>query len=287
MKSNLFSALYLKPAMQEPGCPICTLQNLSETQYLENLLHEYVNDYQAQAHFIASLGYCPQHAWQMAEMEIEKFGDGLGNSLIYENLVNSAYKTLSDYKKSTENSKKPYDAPSGFFRWIKKSPDNPPGNIKDPFNSHNQNICRVCQVGKSAETSYLGWLLENLADPEPEFRELYTRSDGLCMNHFRRALAIQTPAVSSSIVFLMDHILENLSVLSRDLHNYIHSFDITRKASIGIPDGQASWLKTVRLFAGNEQDHLTGKFKKYHPGNQDNFTDRLAGLNIRMPDETE
>lgn len=256
MHLDMIVGIQMKPALEQPGCPICHIRNAIETRYLANLLHEYVNDYETRVHIIASLGYCTKHAWQMGLMEKDEFGDAVGNAIIYENLVKTVMKPLVQYQREIENRKQPNRIFVRFAKWLKAMALQPVESGPDPYASLVRSTCRVCQTGKNAEINYLEWLLKGLSDPEPELREDYLTSGGLCFHHFRLALSIQTSTVETGVHFLINHMLERLPKLCQDLREYTDKHAWNRHMETLFPDERNAWIQAIRFFAGNEGNVL-------------------------------
>lgn len=254
MRVDMFVGINLKPALEQPGCPICRIRNQFEEKYLSALLHEYVNDYLTRTHIIASLGYCSKHAWQMGIMERDKYGDAVGNTIIYENLVKVVLQPLNELKKAKPNL--PHQVFHQFSLWLKRRGKPPVESYNDPFRLFIRSGCRVCQTGDNAEKNYLMWLLKSVSEPEPELREQYLASDGLCLYHLRLALQNQTPAVETGIQFLVNQTLETLPKLCLDLREYTDKHAWDRHSEELTPDECLAWVKAIRFFAGNEGNVL-------------------------------
>ena len=262
MHLDMIVGIQMKPALERSGCPICYIRNTFETRYLANLLHEYVNDYETRTYVIASLGYCTKHAWQMGLMENDKFGDALGNAIIYENLVQAVVEPLIGYKREIENRKPPDPILARLATWLKSVLLQPAKPDPDPYRSCIQSTCRVCQIGENAERNYLEWLLIGLSDPEPELRESYLTSGGLCFQHFRLALSMQTGPVETGVCFLIDQMLEKLPKLSKDPREYADKHAWDRRTEMMSPDERRAWIQAIRFFAGNEGNVLLGELKE-------------------------
>jgi hypothetical protein len=254
MRLDMFAVINIEPALEQAGCPICRIRQTFETRYIAGLLHEYVNDYESRTHIIASLGYCAKHAWQMGLMEREKFGDAVGNAIIYENLINVTLRPLIAYQKAYEaRSKKFRDR---FIRWLRALRGWPLEENRDPYGSLVRSTCHVCQIGENSEKNYLEWLLIGLSEPDPELREAYLLSDGLCFQHFRQALLFWKDPVESGIQFLIGRTLETLPKLCKNLREYTDKHAWDRHQEPLTQDERLSWIQAIRFFAGNEGNLL-------------------------------
>lgn len=112
MKRSLLS-VDLRLALKEPGCPICRLRADAELRYIRSLLWEFVNDPLTRSRFIASLGYCREHTWQVGLLEKEKFGSSLGTAILYEHLTRVVSGRLKDYTRRMGWARRPW-----WKRWL-------------------------------------------------------------------------------------------------------------------------------------------------------------------------
>lgn len=242
--------LDLMLALREPGCAVCRVRDQSERRYLQHLLWENVNDAVTRVHLTASLGYCPRHIWQLGQMEVEKFGDALGNSILYEDLARVVNDRLARYLRCAEAQARP-----PRWRWLRRLTHwrhrRPAPDELQP-----EATCRVCQVGAGTARANLSWLLEGLADQEPEFRDAYSRSDSLCLAHLRQALALAWPEVEAGALLLARDAQARLAALRVDLHEFADKHRYDRHDPVTDAE-KVAWLKALRFFGGNE-DSLSG-----------------------------
>jgi hypothetical protein len=244
MKPGLV-AVDLKLAMQQVGCPLCRVRDEAEYKYLYFLLHEYVNDGSTRSHIVASLGFCPRHVWQMGRMESGHFGDALGNGIIYESLAQVVHNRLARYLKRAESTQRP----ARRKRLLQR-----PRHLPFPDELQPQAACRVCQSSEQTEQAHLHWLLEGLADAEPDFRDWYLHSDRLCLRHLRQSLETVEPETEAGALFLARDALERLAALRADLEGYVgkHAWD---RRDEGMTEGEKnSWLRALRFFGGKERN---------------------------------
>jgi hypothetical protein len=66
---------------------MCYLQQEAEARCLENLLWQDVNALVTRARWAAGLGFRERHAWPLQGLEAGGYGDGLGNVILYEGLL--------------------------------------------------------------------------------------------------------------------------------------------------------------------------------------------------------
>jgi len=245
---NLFF-IFLKPALKQPGCPICRVRDEFELRYIENTIYENVNDSSTWINILASLGYCPKHTWQMGLMEKGEFGDALGNSIIYERLVKVVENHLSQYIHHNQSRHQ-----SRFLQQLNRLLRCKRTHSQDPFEPLVHAKCRVCQMGDGTEESCIQWLLEGVSEPEPELREMYQQSGGLCLVHFRQVLCISNPKFESGVEFLTNTMLRDLSTLKNNLNQYAGKKSWDRRMEEMSPDEKVSWIKALSFFGGNVEN---------------------------------
>ncbi len=78
----------LVDVLSSPGCPICAILEKVERDAIFSLLYERVNDPGSRKAFIRSLGFCPYHAWLLADIaRSEAVLGGLGPAVLYEHAL--------------------------------------------------------------------------------------------------------------------------------------------------------------------------------------------------------
>ncbi|MBI3361157.1 MAG: hypothetical protein HY023_08605 [Chloroflexi bacterium] len=246
-----FIAAELRLAMRQTGCPICRLRDEAEYGYLYFLLYENVNDGSTRQQIVASLDFCSQHTWQMGRIETRKFGQAMGNSIIYESLtaiVRDHLARIHDRVQAERRSR----WRRGWERWwerlLHRSRRLPRLDAIRP-----QAPCRVCQIGEQTGQAHLRWLLEGLAQPQSDFRNWYLHSDRLCFPHLRRALELAGPETEAGMEFLLCDALGYLTALRADLDEYVGKQAWDRRVEAMTEAEKVSWLKALRFFGGNER----------------------------------
>ncbi len=207
-------AIYLKLALQRPGCPICHLRAESELRYIRSLLWESINDPPTRGHFIRSLGYCPEHTWQIGLLEQEEFGVPLGNVILYEHLSSVILERLALYTRRMGWTHQPWWRRLLQAIWPRSWQPLAARELQP------EAPCRVCQMGEESEQSYLAWLLRELSGPEDQFRTAYAASEGLCLRHLRQGLAAADRTVESGARFLVETTRQRLGTLHHDLSEF-------------------------------------------------------------------
>ena len=248
------STISLRLAFGEPGCPICRLRQQAERRYLFNLLYENVNDGGTRRHLVRGLGLCPEHAWALQAIEQERWHDGLGVAIIYEDLARRVQGSLTEYLERhpiaradrRTRLRQRLGRLGTVGRWLagRLSPSTLSASLLARVSP--VECCRACELVGELEEINLTWLMAGLA--EPEFRELYTASDGLCLPHLRRALAGAEDEVA--VHWLVEAAAARLDQLVVDLGEYVRKHDWNNREEPKHPWEQVSWLRGVAFFAG-------------------------------------
>ncbi len=159
----------LQEALVQSGCPLCRLRKERAEQYLDNLLWENVNDPGIRQAIRKALGFCREHT----HMAISHPGAALGLALIARDVWENILQTSET---------DPHTAPSPRWRRSAVSAERVLTRLAP------QAECPVCIHTQEMEDLYLDVLLEGLTGDAP-LLAAYEASDGLCLIHFRRALA--------------------------------------------------------------------------------------------------
>ncbi len=217
MASNRFALAEaeLLAAFRRPGCPVCRIKADTARRYIAHLLWENVNDLGTRTHLAHSLGFCPEHTWQLFHMAKEGLGSELGPTIIYDDLVRRVITGLHEFAARIPA--------AGRRRSRRASWCEALGAASKPAASRPEGVwpsepCRPCEFARKSELSNLGWLVEACA--EDHFRARYAASDGLCLNHLRQALELSGASDPSAAGFLIERAVQRLSVLATDLDEY-------------------------------------------------------------------
>ena len=233
--------LDIKLAMREPGCPICRLRQRTEKRYLLGILRENVNDSATRAKISRSWGFCPKHGWQLQHLEEDIWHDGLGNAIIYQDLTRQVISWLGSLSSVQEQvqSERLSEKIAGKVRKFLGKSDGGGGGV-----------CPACAMGAQSERTYLEWMVRWL--PQPEFRDLYESSDGLCLDHLRYALDIAEEKNPEAVEILVGTALDKLRTLDERLEEYIGKHGWHRHTEEMSGEELASWKKAVAFFSGEE-----------------------------------
>ena len=155
----------LLDAVNESGCPICTLFIRDGLGYLDMMMYERIMDVPTRMELIQSFGLCNWHTWQVSKLP-EISSPTVGFAILASDLLRKFERLAGagqDGKKRTLK--------SVFTK--KKRKIRP--KIK-------QGTCPVCRHVSQFESYHLRQLLEQL--PEEEFFRTYGASQGICLPHF-------------------------------------------------------------------------------------------------------
>jgi len=250
--------LSLKLAFREPGCPVCRLRQESTDRYLFGLLYEYVNDGSTRFHFVRGIGFCHQHAWALQAMERRHWQKGMKEGILYEDLAARVLDSLSQYLARNPASTKREER--RLCQWLKRL-----GSLGrwlahrrgcvEPAESLLERIspaagCRVCAIADRSEAIHLQWLMRHMLDPE--FRSWYAASDGLCLPHFRRALAHAEDEESAR--YLAEFTAVKLGLLWTNLQEHVRKGAWHNRHEPKLPQEEMSWVRAVAFFAGEARE---------------------------------
>ena len=200
MKEKHSTYFNLLDAFKE-GCPLCHLIGDNVHKFIENFLYESVNDPGARKNLRASLGFCNAHSWAL-----RSFGDALGSSIVYEDLIAAA---VHRFQKLTTSLKDIKGLLSEFTR------DNKPGVF-----GKRKATCPACKVGSEAERNYISAFMDYFY--EPEFKALFKSSFGLCLPHLLRVLEKCRGAKVADEIKSIE--LEKLSALIKEAIEHYERF---------------------------------------------------------------
>jgi hypothetical protein len=231
---HTYSFYDMRDALAQPGCPVCRLKAEYVEQFIGNLLYEKVNDPGLRDRIRAARGFCHEHAWELARR-----GAALGVAIILRDVLEEIQRHM------TANLSESASALGRLRRSLSK------GRAKaaaaqllaalDP-----QEPCMICALANEAEQRYLDALREHLLGEEG-LLALYAASDGLCLPHFRQALAhLDGPATFGALVEAQRAIWDSLDwKLSEAIRKSDYRFSHEPSG-----DEAGSWLRAIAALAG-------------------------------------
>jgi len=168
----------LRAALTQPGCPVCRLTASDTERYLDGLLWESVNDPGVRHTIRQAGGFCHTHAWQLVRP-----GALLGVAILMNDVLRATLKALEDGRFQA--------VPALSLRHAQESLDRsqPAAATADLVARLTAKAeCPACIHARQMEEIYLSTLTEHLLDEDGLLAD-YKASDGLCLPHFRQALA--------------------------------------------------------------------------------------------------
>jgi hypothetical protein len=175
----------LHDALAEPGCALCRLRTHAADRFLDTLLWESVNDPARRREIRQARGFCHEHGWALARATAS-----VGVAIITRDVLQSLLKTMEDAVfqanpllslrrvQEAVDSKTPAAATAGVVASLEP-----------------QAPCPACVWADKMESIYLDTLLHNLTGEDSLLAD-YEASEGLCLPHFRQALALARKEVA-------------------------------------------------------------------------------------------
>jgi len=211
----------LLEALKENGCPICFLANKAVHKFMDGFLYESVNDPGIREEIKGSQGFCNRHAWQL-----QKFGDGFGQAIVYSDLMNIVLKQLKEIDNSLS-----------IKELLKRI--SPKAAAKQ--------ICMFCRQEKDVEERYISVFWESFNDPEFSFH--YKDSFGLCLPHL--ALALKKCKSKEFGKELIDIETGKISGLIAELKEFMRKHDYRFSQEKFGKEGD-SWIRAIEKIIGKE-----------------------------------
>lgn len=217
-------------ACAEPGCPVCLCLLSDIAQYIDAILYQYIAKGQINDDFLAGMGLCNRHSWQMLDFK----GRALGVAVLSELLVNHVLKI--------EDRTGPGVVSSGFGRLLGKSTVPPLAAALEPTGP-----CVVCEFLDGQEGRYVGVVVSYL-DIE-RFMTAFEGSTGLCIPHARMVIA-RTESQGQVDAFLTVQ-RPKWEALRAELREFIRKYDINNVAEEMGEEGD-SWKRAIRYLNGED-----------------------------------
>jgi len=223
----------LLEALKSKGCPICTLIERNTAKYMTSFLYESVNDPGVRKSLRESNGFCSRHAWQLKEI-----GDGLGLSIVYEDLLGGVVTHFENMIKL-----------AGTVKAIKNN------HFMNGLKSYTRNIkksCPVCRLEKSIVELTILTFIESIGDSE--FNKLYEQSAGLCLVHLIDVLA-HAKNGDTHVQKLLHSELKKMQRLIGELKEFQRKHDY-RFSSDRFGSERDSWIRVIEKLVGKKGNGL-------------------------------
>lgn len=218
-------------------CPICqSVAKHLERFYFWFIIESYYNP-PMMSHLKKAYGFCKEHTWNLIE-------------------AGSPYITAVMYEYLTHNIKLEFERLLDEISQGRKSPQSlwRRGGVKN-FPKLKERLarraaCPACATldenTRRAMENFLGALNDE------EMRNLYPKSNGLCVQHLIQVLEISN---EPEAIFLLETHVERTQRLNEELHELLRKYDYRYKDE---PKGreQNSWVRSGEFFAGKRFDPL-------------------------------
>lgn len=198
------------------GCPVCSHVARVSNDFLSKWQYEIFARESAQNDFANDLGFCSRHQWQL-----EAISSPVGLSIGQAKLVRRVGRLLSEAAHQTEDA-----------RALAVGAGNHP--------------CRVCRLEKDAETDYIGRMAAFLQ--EASGREAYAKSQGVCLHHLNRLVAILKNDELAK--FVLAHEAKRFEELAEDMESYGMKTEALRRQLRNANEEDAYWRATILLVGG-------------------------------------
>jgi len=189
------------------GCPLCYLVQKTASRYVDNLLYEQVNDPQTRQKIRKAKGFCNKHAWQ-----IQKTGEALGISIIYEDLLKLSTAELHGERKKDKTI-----------------------------------ICLICHEERMTEKRNISILIENIQDHD--LIETYESSFGLCLPHL--SMVFENKRDNQAIKKIKNIELKKIDHLIEELEKLQQKYDYRFSKEVMGKEGTA-WIRAIEKLNGKE-----------------------------------
>jgi hypothetical protein len=239
----------LRDALAQPGCAVCRLKADAVDRFLDGLLWESVNDPDRRREIRQARGFCHRHAWSLVRVSAS-----LGVAIITRDVLQSV---LAAMESATFQATSPWSIRWTPQRWLQEALD--PGQPAAPSwataevvaRLEPQATCPACVWAEKMEGVYLSEFVGHLLGQDGLLAD-YESSDGLCLPHFRQALArVRDERVFEALVSAQRSIWERLIAhLSEFIRKSDHRF---QNETWG--EERDAWLRAIAALAG-AKDHV-------------------------------
>ena len=238
----------LQEALAQPDCAVCRLKGMATERYLDRLLWESVNDPGLRHDIRHAQGFCREHAWAMVSP-----GAALGVAIISHDVLKGLIGTLENARFGP--------LPALSLRRIREGlrRDEPAAATAELVaRLVPQAECLACIHAREMEEGWVSTLVEHLLG-EGGLLAAYEASAGLCLPHFRQALArVRDEAVFKALVDAQRRIWERLA---GQLSERIRKSDFRfRDESWG--EESDAWQRAVKAFRKEGKNKEAGKVEK-------------------------
>jgi uncharacterized protein DUF6062 len=200
------------------GCPVCNQVINAARDFFAQWQYALSSKKEAQRTFAAELGFCPRHIWQLHRMS-SPWGESIGLAALTEDIARLLAKTECDETASS--------------------------NVHKTLRAREN--CRVCVMLKNAETAYVKRLATFVSDEEGA--QSYKCSQGVCLRHLARVLAIVSKPVGE---LLLNTASRRFEQVTQQMRNYAAKREAVRRDLISADEEDASLRALIHLVGAEE-----------------------------------
>jgi hypothetical protein len=204
--------------LQTRGCAVCNHVIKTARDFFAQWQYALSSEEQTQSSFAVELGFCPLHAWQLHAMS-SPWGESIGLAKLVKHLS----------KRLREANRDP-DAASIVQKIL-----------------HTSENCRVCRILRDAETTYIKRLGDFVLDPRS--RELYERSQGVCLRHLASLLSIVSSEIRQSLLATTSR---HFAEMQKEMQSYAKKREAVRRDLI-TKDEEDAYLRALIHVAGAKE----------------------------------
>ena len=226
----------LRDGLALPGCVVCRLKTESVDRFLDALLWECVTDPDKRAEIRQARGFCREHAWRLTRP-----GSALGVAIIMQDVLRDALETMENPASRTPFPRSLRQVREAIAPGRRASATTGLASRLEP-----QIRCSACVWAEQMEGIYLQSLADNLLGDEG-LLAAYKLSDGLCLPHFRQALAhVRDEGVFRALLGAQRAVWEQLL---GHLDEFIRKNDY-RFQGESWGEERDAWLRAIAALAG-------------------------------------
>jgi hypothetical protein len=226
----------LRQAFGEPGCVLCRLLARTADGYIDGMLWELVNDVELRQELKQTKGYCREHAWLLV-----RYGASLGAAIMTKDIIDALLRLVEAGK---FESSLPFSLRQMWQNFGSTRPNTATAKLVADLSP--QAPCPVCVKVQTTEAYFLEALLKHLTGPD-NLATAYRTSDGLCLPHFRLALArVSDEATFMALLEAQQAVWQRLS---GDLGEFIRKKDHRFQHENSGSEGDA-WLRGIEAVSG-------------------------------------
>ena len=230
----------LRDALAQPGCAVCRLKADAADRFLDGLLWESVNDPGRRREIRQARGFCHRHAWSLV-----RAGASLGVAIVPRDVLQSV---LGALESAAFEPSSPWSV-----RRVHEAldPGQPAASTAELVAQlEPQAPCPACAWVEKMEAIYLDELVSHLIG-EDGLLAGYEASDGLCLPHFRQALArVRDERVFEPLLDAQRAVWDRLVThLDEFIRKNDHRF---RDETWG--EERDAWLRAIAALAGSRPD---------------------------------